>query len=82
MAFFGFTWGIPSTFGVIISGLIMDYIGPNSLWYFAAIIGLITAIGFWLIRKIAKDRLTGKIEHELTEDDLEPIEQRPELVEF
>lgn len=60
MAMFGFTWAIPNTFGVILAGLVMDYIGPKWVWYFAAILSFISMIGFWFLHKPMKERLEEK----------------------
>ncbi|MBD3195127.1 MAG: MFS transporter [Candidatus Lokiarchaeota archaeon] len=56
MAMFGFSWAIPSTFGVILAGLVMDNIGPNWVWYFAGILSLISIIGFLLLHKPIEKR--------------------------
>jgi MFS family permease len=58
MAMFGFSWAIPSLFGITIAGLVMDNIGPNWVWYFAGILCIITMIGFWLLRGVAKARFS------------------------
>ena len=47
MAFYGFSWTIPSLFGPLAAGLIMDNYDPNLVWYLAGIIGLIAAFGYW-----------------------------------
>ena len=62
MAMFGFHWAIPNLFGIIIAGLIMEYIGPNWVWYFAGILSLIAAVGFWLLHGITKSRFSQEKE--------------------
>ena len=56
MAIYGFSWSIPNLFGVVIAGLIMDYIGPNWVWYLAGILSLIAIIGFLLLQGTVKAR--------------------------
>ncbi len=52
MAMFAFQWMIPNLFGVLVAGLVMEYIGPNWLWYFAALLSLLSIIGFLLLNRI------------------------------
>jgi len=66
MAVYGFSWSIPNLFGVVLAGLIMDYIGPNWVWYIAIILSLIAIIGFLLLHRVAKTRFSK--EKELLED--------------
>jgi len=68
MALFGFSWAIPSIFGVILAGLVMDYIGPNLVWYFAAILSFISFIGLWLLHPPMEKRLENKGNLEERED--------------
>jgi len=56
MAIYGFSWSIPNLFGVVIAGLIMDYIGPNWVWYIAGILSLIAIVGFLLLQGAVKAR--------------------------
>jgi MFS family permease len=56
MAVYGFHWSIPNLFGVIIAGLVMDYIGPNWVWYIAGILSMISIIGFLLLQGVTKER--------------------------
>ena len=58
MAVFAFQWAIPNLFGVLAAGLIMEYIGPNWIWYIAGIISLISIIGFWLLHDVTKERFS------------------------
>ncbi|MFX1326428.1 MAG: MDR family MFS transporter [Promethearchaeota archaeon] len=56
MAAFGFHWGIPNLFGVYVSGLVMDNIGPVWIWYFCIILSLVAITGFWVLNKPTKAR--------------------------
>ena len=67
MAVYGFHWAIPNLFGVIIAGLVMDYVGPNWVWYISGILSLIAIIGFLLLHSVAKTRFS-KEEEPLNED--------------
>ncbi len=58
MAMFGFHWAIPNLFAVLLAGLVMESIGPNWVWYFAGILSLIAAVGFWLLHGITKARFS------------------------
>ena len=62
MAVFGFHWAIPNLFGVLLAGLVMEYIGPNWVWYFAGILSLFAAVGFWLLHGITKARFSKEKE--------------------
>ncbi|TFF90954.1 MAG: MFS transporter [Promethearchaeota archaeon] len=66
MAMYGFTWTIPSTFGVILAALVIAFLGPNWVWYFAGILAFIASVGYWLLRKAAKDRFDEKKREEIT----------------
>lgn len=55
MAVFGFQWMIPNTFGALGAGLIMEYIGPNWVWYLAGILSLISITGFWLLHGVTRE---------------------------
>ena len=69
MAMFGFHWAIPNLFGILLAGLIIESIGPNWVWYFAGILSLIAAIGFWLLHGITKARFSQ--EKELIAEEVE-----------
>ncbi|MHA1486979.1 MAG: MDR family MFS transporter [Promethearchaeota archaeon] len=56
MAMFGFHWAIPSLFGVLLAGLVMENIGPNWVWYFAGILSFISVVGFWSLHGVTKKR--------------------------
>ena len=62
MAVYGYHWSIPTLFGVIIAGLIMDYFKPILVWYLAGILCLMAVIGFWLLHIVAKDRFSKELE--------------------
>ncbi|MHA1476989.1 MAG: MDR family MFS transporter [Promethearchaeota archaeon] len=62
MAVYGYHWSIPTLFGVIIAGLIMDYFKPILVWYLAGILCLMAFIGFWLLHIVAKDRFSKELE--------------------
>jgi len=72
MAVFSFHWAIPNLFGVLLAGLVMEYIGPNWVWYFAGILSLFAAIGFWLLHGVTKERFSKKDEP-LNEDQNEDL---------
>ena len=71
MAVYGFSWSIPNLFGVILAGLVMDYIGPNWVWYFAGILSLISIIGFLLLNGVTKTRFSK--EKELLAEEVQEI---------
>ncbi len=62
MAMFGFHWAIPNLFAILLAGLVMEHIGPNWVWYFAGILSLFAAIGFWLLHGITKARFSTEKE--------------------
>ena len=62
MAAFGFHWAIPSLFGVLVAGLIMDNIGPNWVWYIAGILSFISVVGFWSLHGVTKKRFSKEKE--------------------
>lgn len=62
MAVFGFQWAIPNLFGVLGAGLIMEHLGPNWVWYLAAVLCLISMVGFWLLNGATKRRFSKEIE--------------------
>ena len=72
MAMFGFHWGIPNLFGVLLAGLVMENIGPNWVWYFAGILSFISVVGFWSLHGVTKKRFS-KEEEPLIEDQKEDI---------
>jgi len=62
MAVFGFSWSIPSLFGVIVAGLVMENIGPNWVWYIAGILSLVSVIGFSLLHGVTRKRFSIELE--------------------
>ncbi|MFX1317287.1 MAG: MDR family MFS transporter [Promethearchaeota archaeon] len=77
MAVFGFQWAIPNLFGILVAGLIWEYLGPNWVWYFAGILSLLSIIGFWLLHGVTKQRFTKEKEaygDELLESPISSIE--------
>ncbi|MHA1519004.1 MAG: MDR family MFS transporter [Promethearchaeota archaeon] len=58
MAIFGFSWGIPNLFGVVLAGLIMDNFNPNWVWYGAFILSMIAMGGFLVLHRTRKDRFS------------------------
>ena len=75
MAMYGFSWAIPNIFGVILASVVWDSLGSFWVWYFAGILSLISMIGFWVLRRAAKDRLSREMENNVIQ-----IHQ-PELTE-
>jgi MFS family permease len=59
MAFYGFSWTIPSLFGPLLAGLIMDNYDPNLIWYLAGIVGLVAAFGYLLLHRVVKQGISG-----------------------
>ena len=60
MAFFGFSWTIPSLFGPLLAGLVMDNCAPNLVWYLAGIIGLVAAFGYWQLNSVVEKSVSEK----------------------
>ena len=58
MAFYGFSWTIPSLFGPLAAGLIMDNYDPNLVWYLAGVIGLVAAFGYWRLHGVIDERFS------------------------
>ncbi|TKJ21122.1 MAG: hypothetical protein CEE43_10610 [Promethearchaeota archaeon Loki_b32] len=77
MAVYGFQWAIPNLFGVLVAGLIMEYIGPSWVWYLAGILSLISIIGFLLLHGVTKERFSKEkkpLKEELLECTVPSIE--------
>ncbi len=51
MAVYGFTWILPSAVGPLLAGLVMDYLDPRWVWYFAGALGLVAVTAFLLLRR-------------------------------
>ena len=62
MAVYGFHWAIPKLFGVLLAGLVMEYVGSNWVWCFAGILSLDATIGFWVLYSATRDRLQKELE--------------------
>jgi MFS family permease len=58
MAVHGLSWGIPSTFGPLAAGLIMDNYDPRLVWYIAGVIGMLAVGGFFWLHLNARERLS------------------------
>jgi MFS family permease len=54
MAFYGFSWAIPSLFGPLAAGLIMDNYDPRLVWYLAGAIGLVAAYGYSRLHRVVE----------------------------
>lgn len=52
MAVYGFSWAVPTAFGPLLAGLIMDNADPRLVWYATGSVGLLAAGLFvWLQRR-------------------------------
>ena len=78
MAVYGFHWSIPILFGVSAASFIYVYLGPNWVWYLAGILSLIAIIGFCLLHRVTKERLTKKIDTSVEEVSIELREEMSE----
>jgi MFS family permease len=58
MAVYGFSWIIPSAVGPLLAGLIMDNLNPNLVWYAAGSLGVIAAVGYWMLHDRAGHRFS------------------------
>lgn len=58
MAIYGFSWIIPSAVGPLLAGLVMDNLNPNLVWYAAGTLGIISAVGYWLLHDRAGHRFS------------------------
>ena len=70
MAMYGFHWSIPNLFGVLLAGLVWNFLGPLWVWYLAAILCVISMSGFWILRTAAKERLSRELEAPIKEVNL------------
>jgi MFS family permease len=61
MAVFMLQWAIPSLFGVLVAGLVMEFIGAEWVWYFAGILSVVSIIGFLYLHIITKKRFIEEI---------------------
>jgi len=51
MAIYGFSWIIPSAFGPLLAGYVLDTYDPRWLWYIAGGIGLLAVLGFLTLQR-------------------------------
>ena len=72
MAVFGFHWAIPNLFGILLAGLVTEYIDPNWVWYFAGILSIISLVGFLSLHRVIMRRYL-KEEGPLSEEQTEKI---------
>jgi MFS family permease len=56
MAFFGFSWIIPSAVGPLLAGIALDNFNPNLVWYVAGVIGMLAAGMFLTMSRQAEAR--------------------------
>ena len=56
MAVMGFTWTIPSLFGVLAAGYIMDNLWPQLVWYIAGLLCIMSSMGYLLLHKAIQRR--------------------------
>lgn len=61
MAVYGFQWAIPNLFGVLVAGLVMEFIGASWVWYFAGILSIISIMGFLKLHGVTKKRFSEEI---------------------
>ena len=61
MAVFAFQWAIPRLFGVLAAGLVMEFIGPNWVWYLTGILSIISIIGFLLLHGVSNKRFSEEV---------------------
>jgi MFS family permease len=54
MAAYGFSWVIPTAFGPLLAGLVMDNADPRWVWYGAGVTGVAAALGFYLLELRAR----------------------------
>lgn len=57
MAVRDFTWGIPNIFGVLGAGIIMDYFDGRWVWYIAAILCVVVALGYFALHAKVLERI-------------------------
>lgn len=65
MAVYGLAWLIPSAFGPLTAGIIMDGGYANWVWWGGGILSLITALGFWWMHSVVGHKITVNIVDEL-----------------
>ena len=57
MAMYGFSWAIPSVFGPLGAGIIMDNYNPDLVWYLSGILAGISALGYVFLHLRIKERV-------------------------
>ncbi len=72
MAIFGFSWVIPTAFGPLLAGLIMDNLNPNWVWYSGGIISMIAVFSFLLLHR--RVHRSGEIVQEGTPGEPAPLQ--------
>jgi MFS family permease len=78
MAVYGFHWSIPTLFGISAASFVYIYLAPNWVWYIAGFLSLIAIIGFWLLNRVTKERLTKKTDTSVEEVSMELREETSE----
>lgn len=57
MAVFGFSWVIPIAIGPLLAGIVLDNLNPNWLWYGAGVIGVLSAVAYYLLEwRVSRSR--------------------------
>jgi MFS family permease len=59
MAIYHLTWGLAVGIGPVLGGLLNDHIAPVAIWYGAMLAGLLSALGFLLLRGYARRKDMG-----------------------
>ena len=81
MAVGSLSWMIPSLFGIVVAGLIMDNLSPSSLWYFAGALALIAALGYLGLHKITKKRFIEIEKKAAAQLDSQVIDDSPQTLQ-
>ncbi len=64
MAVMGFTWSIPSLFGILAAGYIMDNFWPELVWYLAGLLCIISSMAYLLLHQAVQRRFKKTIVEE------------------
>jgi MFS family permease len=72
MAVGSFSWVIPSLFGIVAAGWVMDKYDPRILWFIIFGIGSMAVIGFLLLHKLTKKRFAEVMEEQ--QQNVPPVE--------
>lgn len=70
MAVYGFSWIIPAAVGPLLAGIVLDNLTPAWLWYAAGVIGIMAALGFYLL-----DHLSAQARWAAADERLRILEQ-------